>query len=105
MELLASGRLSGQSLKFLKKLIKEDSSITLENKLIEHFKNYNIDYPSSQKYVNKYRQRTFRSKNKIIGKKQLNFYIDEDLYNRLQLVKNDLNMSYSELLEYLIKKV
>lgn len=40
MELLASGRLSGQSFKFLRKLIKEDNSIALENKLIEHFKNY-----------------------------------------------------------------
>lgn len=64
----------------------------------------NIDYPTRQKYVNKYRQRTYRTKNKIIGKKQLNFYVSEDIYNSLQVVKNDLNMSYTELIEYLLNK-
>lgn len=105
LHLLASGRLSGQSFKYLNKLIKEGNTIIFEDKLIEHFKNYNIAYPTRQKYVNKYRQQAYRTKNKIIGKKQLNFYVNEELFNKIKLIKDDLELSYEELFEYLLTKV
>jgi hypothetical protein len=103
--LIRSSVLSGQSFKHLKKLVQDGNAAALELKLIEHFQKYKIDYPKKENYINKHRQQAHRSKNKLLGKKQLNFYVDESLFNDIQTLKSELNLSYSELLSYLFENL
>jgi len=103
IDLISSKKLPGQSFKYLKRVIKEGDSKALEAKLISYFEKFNINYTKKDEYFNKQRQKVHRLKNKLLGKKQLNFYVDSELYNSLQSLKSELNLNYSELLEYLIK--
>ena len=103
--LFKSNMLPGQSYAFLKKLIKNNNSKGLQSSLIEYFEKYHIKYQKRDKYLNKHRQRKHRLKNKLLSKKQLNFYVDFDLYEDIQSLKSELNFNYSQLLSYLLENV
>lgn len=104
LNLLKSGKLKGTSFKVLKKFVKDEKFKDLELQLIKYFKMYDISYSNKKIYDSKMRQQVFRERNKISDKKQINFYVDNNLYDSIFSLKSELKLSYSELMEYFIKK-
>ena len=80
----------------------------LENLIISYLVNFGIEVAKKKRIdprKSKERVKSHRMAKKALGYSQLSFLVSEDDLKRLKHFKNDRDMTYQELLAYMIKNL
>lgn len=95
----------GQNFKKLKKYINSKSRNKLKNNLIELFNKYEVKYKNIvvEDKTNSIRQSKYMNKKLSEGQKRVSFWLDDINYSFLLKLKNEHNITTSELFIKMLK--
>jgi len=105
LKLLATGlKIDKNEFKKIIKLVKSNNSIELSKNLLEIFLKFKIDIKNNSSSSNE-RVKKYRENIKAKGYKNIALQLPPGVYQKLRLLKIKHNMTYSELIAFLISDI
>jgi len=95
-------KIDKKDLKILLKNMRSDFEEKVKENLLEIFSKNKISSRGVEKKSVKQRVKKFREKNKENGLKNISFFLSGEDYEKIKNMKREKNMTYSELISFLL---